>query len=1321
MSSAPVSADVTSVTACVADVLGLVETEVDVDALLSELGLESFTAVRLRRRLLTDLGVDLPLTAFLGRATVRSVAAGERDPGADEPFPLTPIQSAYLVGREPLFPLGGVATFFYHEYDRVPGDDQEADLAALEAAWNRVVARHPMLRMVITPDARQRVLTDVPAYRFERVDLRDAADVDAALDAIRAESSHQVRPTDRWPLFDIRAALLPDGRTRLYVGIDVLTVDLGCWFQLIREWGALVADPDAALPEQTTTFAEFVRRRADDPAEQRRRETDGRYWSGRGLPPGPGLPWLRPAAELGVPRFTRRQTGLDETEWAALRKRAAGHGLSPTGVLLAAFGLVLDRWGATAPFSLNTTLFDRADLAAADRTPGLEHVVGDFTSTVLVDVAVPDLTAWRGFADYAVAVNRRFWSDMDHRSVSGMEVAQRPGDLDAAPAHPVVFTSGVGLSGDGPAPTDWLGREVFGVSQTPQVLLDHIVYDEAGRLKIAWDTVDGALAPDFVDGMRDAHVRLLRRLAHADDSWTDPALGWDPAFLPDAPLTATPFPDAGPLLDDPARTAAGPHADAPAVITPGGVVSHRELSDRADRVGAVLAGAGLGPGDLVAVVAHKGIDQVVAVLGVNRSGAGYVPVEPGWPDARVAALCGRASVRHAVVAPGTTTNWPDGVVVHRLDADGVLAGPEAAPRRAEPSDLAYAIFTSGSTGTPKGVAVEHRAVRTTLDDLAERFPLDADDRVLGLSAFSFDLSVYDVFTLLGVGGAVVLPDPERQRDPGHWLDLMAEHRVTVWNTAPALLEMLVEYAEIDPDLARAALSRLHLVFLSADWIPVTLPDRLRALAPHARVVSLGGATEGSIWSICHPIGDVDPAWPSIPYGRALTGQSFHVLDPEGRPCPVGVDGELHIGGDGLAREYVGDPVQTAQRFFHHDVLRRRLYRTGDLGRWRTDGTIEFLGRVDRQVKIRGHRIELGEVESVLDRAPGVRKSVAKSVPGPDDRPRLVAFVAPADPSSPPGDDDLIALLRSSVPEFMVPSRFVHLPEFPVTANGKIDYAALGNPYRRTSAPTASRPAATEAVAVAQVPAAPVERPTPSAPVVDGFGALLGSAERRGLGVTITVTPGALAPVEALTAAAEWAHEVRQHAAASGVALVERLPDSGLLAVDLGHPPAAVSPPTVTRDRPEMSDPRGTVNAGDPLGGDLRHGAGTHAVPVVEGADPAVERAVSDVVGDLLKAPVDATTPFFRLGATSLTLVLAHRRLAAELAPELTVVDLFANPTVRDLALFITRRRRGGAPTTPEPTPAPPTPAPPTSVAPADRQDAAARRRAARVLAGEVAR
>jgi pyochelin synthetase len=1430
---------VEDVLACLGDVLEREPAELDPDTTLLALGLESFTAVRLRRRLREDTGLDLPLTAFLGAATARSVAAGTvpdaAADGSDTSFPLTPIQAAYLVGRDPAFPLGGVATFYYHEFDRWPAGDPGADLARLAAAWNRLVDRHPMLRMVVGPDARQRILPAVDPYEIAVLDLRDAApaDVDRELAALRARCSHQVRPVDRWPLFDLRAALLPDGRTRLHVGIDVLALDLMSWVLLMREWAAFTADPALELPDPPVTFAELVHRRLTDPAQQRRRERDAAYWAARAadLPPGPALPWTAAPAALGVPHVTRHAAELTAPEWDRLRERAASAGLSPTGLLLAAFALVLRRWGATAGFCLNTTLFDRADVADGDDTPGLDTVVGDFTSTVLVEVPGGEPA---GFAGFATGVNHRFWSDLDHRSVSGVEALPRvfdPGTGLPAPAHPVVFTSGVGLGGTGGGPDDdpagpaaWLGEEVFGVSQTPQVLLDHIVTDMDGRLRIFWDACDGALPPGFVEGMRDAHARLLRCLASEEELWHDPALGADPTFLPAQPVGPGAFDGAGPLLDDPLRAAAARAPDAPALLDARAAVDAATLIGRADRTGAALSGLGLGPGDLVAVVADKGVAQVTALLGVLASGAGYVPVEPSWPASRVASLAAQAGVTHALLAPGADAGaWPDGVRVHELDADGVLdgvdggagaggepggdgrdihqhGGEDGVRARPAPGDLAYAIFTSGSTGRPKGVAIEHGAARTTLDDLALRFPLGPQDRVLALSAFSFDLSVWDIFSVLGSGGAVVLPDPDRQRDPGHWLELMARHRVTLWNTAPALLEMLVEYAELEPEAVRRALAPLRLVFLSADWIPVTLPDRIRTLAPQAQVVSLGGATEASIWSICFPIGEVDPAWPSIPYGRALRGQSFHVLDERGRACPVGATGELFIGGDGLARSYVGDPDQTAERFAVHPV-HGRLYRTGDLGRWRPDGTIEFLGRLDRQVKIRGHRIELGEIESTLDRLPGVRHAVARSVPGPDDRPRLVCHVVAADPADPPTDDALLDALRASLPPYMVPNRFLHEDALPVTANGKIDYKALRNPYRRPGQATDSRATdarPTDAPSTGQGPGGRPTVPEPgpgadrpgtaasgrdpaaggAAPGVEPAVLDVGAALDRGLELRLVVSPGALPPVDALGAAADWARAVRDGLAARGRIAAERVPPDGLLELVLGGAstpaftpgsapgdpagrgsPAATPPgpdphhpgstgPVPTAGQPTRSTTPGSGLAGPaPAAGQPAPVPAPPGPPPAAGPDPHVERAVARVLSGLLGgAPVDVTTPFFQLGASSLTLVLAHRALHAELDPQLLVVDLFAHPTVRALATWITGHRSPPAATadpagTPDPaatpypaaTPDPATPYPAATPASPDpvggtpagagtaRPGAGARRALARAHAADVAR
>ncbi|GCB44939.1 non-ribosomal peptide synthetase [Streptomyces sp. NL15-2K] len=1296
---------------CIGEVLGMQSDLITPDTPLSALGLESFTAVRLRRRIRERTDADLPLTTFLDGATAQDVAnrlaaevrqapaqaqtgRPEEEPApsgtqADAsagippddggPFPLTPIQASYFVGRQEGLPLGGVATFYYYEYDRA-AEDPLADLGRLEAAWNRLIEHHPMLRMTVDERGRQRILADVGPYRIGTTDLRNASptDADLALSRLRHERSHQVRPTGTWPLFDIHAALLPDGRTRLHVGVDVLITDLAGWMLLMRQWGRLVTDPAAQLPVPETDFARMQRARTTDPEWAARRTRDRAYWSERAprLPDAPRLPVLREPEDTTPPRFVRSAAALDAATWAAVRARSAEFGVTPTATLLAAFAALLGRWGAGDRIGLNTTLFDRPETSgeAAD-------AVGAFTTTALVGTPPFTPGRWEGFAGYAAEVNRCFWEDLDHRSVSGVEVLRdhvpvRSSDTAPAPRYPVVFTSGVGLCGDDEPPAAWIGEEVYGISQTPQVLLDHIVWDEGGRLRLAWDWVDGAFPAGYVQALLDAHVRLLSRLAESA-AWRDPALGWDPTFRPEEPLDVTPFPDAGPLLHSPVREAAGRYPQRPALHGASGAVTHGRLAENAAATAALLTAHQAGPGDLVAVACEKGVAQITAVLGVSAAGAGYLPIEPTWPDARVAAVCERAGVRHALVGRGVKIAWPPGVTVHRLTATGRPARravPEdlVAAKTPSPDDLAYTLFTSGSTGSPKGVEIQHRAARTTIDDIVDRFGIGADDRVLALSALSFDLSVFDIYGVLGAGGSLVLPDPARQRDPQHWLELAGRHGVTVWNTAPALLEMLVEYAELEEEAAAEALRTLRLVMLSGDWIPLTLPERLRGLAPQAEFMSLGGATEASIWSITYPVDRTDPDWRSIPYGRVLRGQSFHVLDEQGAPCPVGEAGELFIGGDGLARGYAGDPVQSAERFAIHPVLGQRLYRTGDLGRWTVEGAIEFLGRADRQVKIRGHRIELGEIEAVLGRHPGVRQCVASSVRGPDGRPRLVAHLSPKGTAQAPSPEDLAAALRERLPEYMIPSRFVVLDQLPVTANGKIDHAALTSPYREQEVLSDGRSATAEPVVAAEPRSA---ADVPSQETGTGWAAAaLDEAAALGLEAAIVLRPGGLPPDQALEATANWLRRVRQLAGPSR--LEPRLAAGGL--AEIVHRPAAPGtavagpvPSPGTAVAGPVPSPGATVSI---VPAELVRDATVSVPPAAQHADPVRDQTVLDevtsVFADLTGSPVQADSTFTALGATSLTLVLAHRRLRQGIAPRLALGDMFAHAGVGSLAARI---------------------------------------------------
>ena len=413
---------------------------------------------------------------------------------------------------------------------------------------------------------------------------------------------------------------------------------------------------------------------------------------------------------------------------------------------------------------------------------------------------------------------------------------------------------------------------------------------------------------------------MIGRLADgkdSEDAWGSASPVRLPAaqrrLLAEVNDTTAPLP-AG-LLYEPFLEQARLRPAAPAVVTSQRTISYGALERASLSLAQRLRRLGAQPDRLVAVVMEKGWEQVVAALAVLRAGGAYLPIDASLPAERIRQLLSRGEVGIALTQPAVALRyeWPDGVVPVPIDEALLATGVEAEPLPplATPEDLAYVIFTSGSTGEPKGVMIDHRSALNTVLDVNRRFAVGPEDRVLALSSLGFDLSVYDLSGLLAAGGSLVVPDPGTARDPSHWADLAARTGVTLWNSVPALMEMLVEYTAGHPDLPAIP---LRAALLSGDWIPVRLPERIRAAFPDSRVVSLGGATEASIWSILYPIEEVDPAWTSIPYGRAMANQSFHVLDEQMEPCPLWVPGELYIGGSGLARGYWRDAEKTRAAF-----------------------------------------------------------------------------------------------------------------------------------------------------------------------------------------------------------------------------------------------------------------------------------------------------------------------------------------------------------------------------------------------------------------------
>ncbi|ANN15967.1 non-ribosomal peptide synthetase [Amycolatopsis orientalis] len=877
-----------------------------------------------------------------------------------EPFPLTDVQTAYLLGRRESFGHGGVACHGYLEVFY-----PELDPARVEEAWNKLVRRHDMLRAVVERDGYQHVLPEVPRCP---VPLADSPE------AVRAELGHRHYETDVWPLFQLRVTRQPHGDL-LHISMDSLIADWASAGVLLDELDLLLADPDAVLPALDITFRDYLL------AERGLRETaryreDREYWQARvdDLPAAPELPMLG-TTETGPVRFRRHHTRLDASRWDAFREQARLHGVTASTAVLAAYAAVLGRWSRRPRFGLNLTLLNRHPLH-----PQVDRLVGDFTSVSLL--AVED-AAGIPFGEWAARTGAQVFEDLDHRLYSGVEVMReiaRRRDRDAA-LMPVVFTSAIGLG----------GRTGSGITQTPQVFLDCQVTDDTDGLQVNWDVRQGIFPDGLIEDMFAALDVTLLRLAESPEAWLStelvPLPRWQAGERARVNDTAAPLPSAllhTEVFDQAART-----PDAVAVTGPAGTVTYGELARRAGGIAEALRAQGVTPGEPVAVNLDKGPDQIAAVLGVLLAGGAYLPVDTTQPPLRRDKLIGAAG--HVV-----TRTWLDGVVP-AAEIPSAAAG--------DPDSLAYVIHTSGSTGDPKGVMISHRAALNTVEDVNRRFGVTASDRVLGLAQLGFDLSVYDIFGLLAVGGALVLPDPARPADPSHWARLVAEYGVTIWNSVPAQLQMLAHYLPSES----VPIPALRLALLSGDWIPVTLPGEIRAFAPALEVIGLGGATEAAIWSIHHPIDRVPPHWTSIPYGVPLGNQSFRVLDGANRDCPVWTTGELYIGGAGLATGYLGDETLTAARFV--TVAGERLYRTGDLGRYLPGGEIEFLGREDEQVKIRGHRVELGEVEAALLAHDAVGAAAAVVAGERHGERALLAFVEPARLTEPVATPDLAMVGR----------------------------------------------------------------------------------------------------------------------------------------------------------------------------------------------------------------------------------------------------------------------------------------------------------------------
>jgi amino acid adenylation domain-containing protein len=932
-----------------------------------------------------------------------------------------------------------------------------------EAAWHLVVRRHPVLRTAFRLDDGDGLvwLVDPEAsidIRWRELPARPAGGPDHPFESfLRADRRERFDLTQGPPvrLTIVRRTAAAGESSPAPAHRAVLTfhhalLDGSSLRQLVDEVSAAYAagrdgraQPDPPRPP----FHEFVRwwYTTETPASE---QFWTEYLAGTVLPRS--LPGYLGAPVAGTAEATTAQTLLSRADSELIRQSASAAGLSSSAMVSAAWALLRARYGGVTDVVVAVTRSCRRD-----SIPGAEAIIGLLINTVPLRVRIDEEWSVR---ELLTSVNDGIRQIRQHqRTPMGSALAWAGLPADTTLVDSLLMFDRHRLQtrlpdGDAAPSSARLDR-------LPSYPLTLCAYDEPEiHLSMIWDRrrfadgcvrrMLGQLRATLIEFAREPAAPLagldLGRAAEAEI-----LAGWNrsaAAYPADATIPA--------LFA--AQVARNP--DATAVVCGTRTLSYAELDRRSNALAWLLRRRGVGADEPAGVAIGRSTELITALLAVLKAGGAYLPIDTGSPASRTAAMIAAAGARLVLVTAGTAAAIPQLAGVDTIRADtgpGTAGGEHAAPpASSHPLSLAYISFTSGSTGVPKGVAVPHRAVIRLISNPTFT-SLGPGERLLHLAPVAFDASTLEIWGALLTGATVVVAPPGPLGLPDV-ASLLRTAGVTVaWFTAGLFHQL----AEVDID----AIAGVRVVLAGGD---VLNPDTVRTVlaARHGQPLVNGyGPTENTTFTACHVMTDPAQVGPTVPIGRPIQHTTVHVLDQRGRPAPIGVTGELHTGGDGLARGYAGNAAATARAFVPDPSGHgTRLYRTGDLARWRADGTLEFAGRVDDQIKIRGFRVEPGEVEAVLRAHPGVREAVVL-VAGEGAQRHLIGYVTPVDGVDPGTlrPSALRDFAAGRLPDYLVPTGFKALSRLPLNANGKVDRAALPAPERETRGPASPPRGATE--------------------------------------------------------------------------------------------------------------------------------------------------------------------------------------------------------------------------------------------------------------------
>jgi|GEM_PF-138691 len=911
------------------------------------------------------------------------------------------------------------------------------DPGVLRDALTELLRRHPVLRTAVyeadgvpTPQLRPPTPAHLPIE-----DLRHLAADDRDRELARRASAASRVPVDlaRPPLLRATLYRVDEEDHLLLLVVHHIACDHVAVGVIVHELAALYeafADGrPSPLSEPDASYDDYIQAQRERVAAVGDAQLD--YWRHQlaGAPTGSLLPWQPPSRRSGPAQGRYRRFELGTTTTAALRELAKREGVTVFMTLLAALQALLHRYSGSDDVLVGTAVSTRPPEAAA--------VVGCFLNTLVLR---GDLSGDPTFRELLARVKQTTLEAFEHQDVPFERVVEALRPQRAGGRSPLFETLLVLHSAQLPQPrVAGLDIDMERVDNGGAVADLSLLLDTGERVSGLLEYDTARLDAATVERLLSHFTRLLDAAVAEPETalsalpLSPPAERWEvTSGWNDTAADLGPSACLHQLVEEQAdRT-----PDAVAVAAPGEHLTYAELDVRANRLARYLQGLGVHAGEPVGVSLPRSSDLVVAALASLKAGGVYVPLDPDLPPARLQELASdtlpAAVVTHTALSALFSGHGAVIALDHARDAIAACAA-ERVPRNVTPDDLAYMVYTSGSSGRPKGVLVEHRAIVNDVRWRQHAFPLSIEDAVLLRTPIGFDPAVWEVLGALSTGARLVVPPAEAELDTGRLVRLIAEEAVTLVQVVPSVLDVLLD----EPDIG--ACGALRRVLCGGEPLPPALARRCLALLP-AELHNLYGPAEAAIdtthWA-CRP--DDDRSF--VPIGRPIANARVLVLDERGEPAPVGIVGELHIGGAGLARGYHGHSELNAERFVADPTAPDQLlYRTGDLGRWLPDGSLALIGRADRQLKVRGVRVEPGEVEAVLGRVPGVREAAVVARNGGHGGAELVAFVTTDGRQV--AAEHVRGHAADHLPTAMVPAEAIVVGSLPRGSHGKTDYEAL---------------------------------------------------------------------------------------------------------------------------------------------------------------------------------------------------------------------------------------------------------------------------------------